>query len=448
MGKTRKAQFDCDGQAVSGGTAILALLLAVYALFAARLDRFSVSPAIAFVAIGLLLSDDALGLIAFEPAAEAVRLLAELALTLLLFADASSVRRRALRHDVGPIVRLLLVGLPLTIVLGTLSAAFLFPGIPLGVALLIGASLAPTDAALGQAVVTNRAVPPRVRRLLNVESGLNDGIATPFVFLALGLATAEASGYSGWLADALIDFGIGAGAGVVLGLVGGWSLRMAVERGWASGASSQLFALALAASCYLVASAVGGNGFIAAFVGGLAFGVGSGHRESQAVEFTETQGSLLAIGVWSAFGLLLAGHLQTDLWNVNAIVYAVLSLTIVRMLPVAIALVGARFHPGTVLFVGWFGPRGLASIVFLIIGFEGLREAGIDTGPLVGALAWTVLLSVILHGLSAGPLARRYGRMARRLPATAPELADTVEPTPGRLAWASDRHRQTQPTAG
>ena len=433
---------------MNGGLAIFALLLALYALFAARLDRSSVSPAIAFVAIGLLLSDDVLGLIQFEPAAEAVKLLAEIALTLVLFTDASSVRRRALAHDVGPILRLLLVGLLLTIVLGTLAAVALFPGISLGVALLIGAALAPTDAALGQAVVSDRAVPARVRRLLNVESGLNDGIATPFVFLALGLATAEATGHSGWAADALVDFVIGGATGVVFGLAGGWALKLATERGWASGTSRQLFVLALALACYLVASAIGGNGFIAAFVGGLAFGIGSSHKEVKAVEFTEAQGSLLAIGVWTAFGLLLAGHLQTDLWNVNAILFATLSLTVVRMLPVAIALLGTRFHSATVLFMGWFGPRGLASIVFLIIGLEGLGEAGIDVGPLLAAVTWTVLLSVVLHGITAAPLAKRYGRVADQLPATAPELADSLEPTPRRLAWSHDRHVSTDPMAG
>lgn len=433
---------------MNGGLAIFALLLAAYALFAARLDRLSVSPAIAFVAIGLLLSDDVLGLVEFEPGAEAVKLLAEIALTLVLFTDASTVRRRALAHDVVPIARLLIVGLLLTIVFGMLVAVGLFPGVSLGVALLIGAALAPTDAALGQAVVTDKAVPPRVRRLLNVESGLNDGIATPFVFLAIGLATAEATGHSGWAADALIDFAIGAGTGVVLGLVGGWLLKVAAERGWASGTSSQLFALALAVSCYLVASAIGGNGFIAAFIGGLAFGVGSSHKEAQAVEFTEAQGSLLAIGVWTALGLLLAGHLQTDLWNVNAVLFAVLSLTVVRMVPVAIALFGTRFHPATVLFMGWFGPRGLASIVFLIIGLEELSEAGIDVGPLLAAVTWTVLLSVVLHGVTARPLAQRYGRVARQLPADAPELADTVEPAPRRLAWSHHRHEPTQPLAG
>ena len=420
--------------------ALLALLLAAYALFAARLERYSISPAMAFVAIGLVMSEDVLGPISVEPGAEPVKLLAEAALTLLLFVDASEVRGRALRHDAGPIARLLIVGLLGTIVLGALGAALLFPGISFGLALLVGSALAPTDAALGQPVVTNPAVPARVRRLLNVESGLNDGIATPFVFLAVGLATTEATGHVGWLAEAAVDVLLGVLVGVGLGYAGGRLLALARRLGWASGASRQLFVLALAAACYVASLAVGGNGFVAAFVGGLAFGAGKGADASRVVRFTETQGTLLAIGVWTCFGLVLAGELGSSLWNVQAIAFALLSLTIFRMLPVAIALLGARFQPVTVLFIGWFGPRGLASIVFLIIGLEGLHEAGVDAGPLAAAVAWTVLLSVMLHGLSAGPLAKRYGRRADDLPTGAPELADAIEPLTPRHSWP----RETQ----
>ena len=418
--------------------ALLGLLLAGYALVAARLDKLSIGPAIAFLVIGLVLSQEALGFVSFEPTTELVKLLAEAALALLLFADASQVPGKALRHDLQPILRLLLIGLPLTIVVGSVGAWRVVPGVSLGLALLIGSSLAPTDAALGQPVVTNPAVPPRVRRLLNVESGLNDGIATPFVFLALALAASEGTGQGGWLASALTDFAIGLAVGGVLGLAGGFLLDVALARGWASPASSRLFVLALAAACYLVAISLDGNGFIAAFVGGLAYGIGSRNREERAVRFTETQGSLLEIGVWTSFGLILAGEVRTDLWNANAMLYAILSLTAFRMVPVAAALLGSRFRLRTVLFMGWFGPRGLASIVFLIIGLDGLHEAGVDVGPFAAAVTWTVLLSVLAHGISAGPLAKRYGAWANSLSDRDEELADTQEPAPPRLAWAHE----------
>ena len=220
----------------------------------------------------------------------------------------------------------------------------MFPSISIGLALLIGASLAPTDAALGQPVVTNPSVPARIRRVLNVESGLNDGIATPFVFFALALATAEGAGATGICRGRLVAIVVGLVAGVAIGMAGGWLLRLADRKNSTSALSRQLFVLALAGSCYLVSVTFGGNGFIAAFVGGLAFGTGSGGSEDSAVRFTETQGSLLAIGVWLSFGLVLAGELSTTtLWDIRAIAYAVLSLTLIRMIPVAIALLGEPF---------------------------------------------------------------------------------------------------------
>jgi sodium/hydrogen antiporter len=423
---------------MAGELAFLALMLAAYALVAARLDRLSISAALAFVLIGVVSSDGVLGLVSAHPDMEAVKLLAEGALTLLLFADAAEIRRKALRHDVGLIVRLLAIGLPLTVVLGTVGAALLFPGVTLGLALLVASTLAPTDAALGQPVVTNPNVPSRVRRVLNVESGLNDGIATPLVFLAIGLAGAEATGHSGWLVDAIVASAIGALIGIVLGFGGGILLDRATDAGWTSAASSRLFVLALAVACYLLAGSLGGNGFIAAFIGGLAFGIGSHHHEEHALRFTETQGSLLAIGVWATFGLLLGGQLEPGLWDARAVAYAVLSLTIIRMVPVALGLLGTGLRTTTVLFIGWFGPRGLASIVFLIIGLEGLDEAGVRAGPLAAAVAWTVLLSVILHGITAGPLAARYGKVAGTFPPEAPELVGTEEPATTRAGWAGE----------
>lgn len=414
---------------------IVALLIAGFSLVAGALSRRSIGPAFAFVAIGILLSDDVFGPITLEPTAEPVKLLAEATLTLLLFADASTIELNALRRDARPVVRLLTVGLLLTIVAGTVSAGLLFPGISLGLALLIGAALAPTDAALGQPVVTDRAVPARIRRILNVESGLNDGIATPFVILAISLAGAEASGGGGWLGESVLETLIGVGVGVLLGFLGGAALTLADSRRWTSAVSRKLFVLTLAVSCYLLSVAVGGNGFIAAFVGGLAFGAGSRQREEGAVQFTETQGSLLAIGVWTAFGLSLAGQFLGDLFDPRAILYAVLSLTALRMVPVALALIGLRFDRRTVLFVGWFGPRGLASIVFLVLGLESLEGAGVDTGPLAATVTWTVLLSVVLHGLTAGPLAARYGRAMDALPEGAPEREPADEPSAPRQTW-------------
>jgi NhaP-type Na+/H+ or K+/H+ antiporter len=416
--------------------ALLALLVAGYALVAARLERLSIGPSLVFLVIGIVLSDDVFGWISLQPSAEGVKLLTEVTLTLLLFADASTIRAGALRQDAATVARLLVVGLLLTILLGTVGALLLFPGLSLGMAMLISASLAPTDAALGQPVVTNSSVPARVRRVLSVESGLNDGIATPFVFMALALATTEATEGGGGLAGALTEVAIGIAAGVAIGLIGGFLLALADRRRWTSPVSRKLLVLALAMGCYLVAVSAGGNGFIAAFVGGLAFGAGTRQRAEDAVHFTEAQGSLLAIGVWCAFGLAVAGRVLTSLWDPAAIAYAVLSLTVIRMVPVAIALLGEHYRPLTVLFIGWFGPRGLASIVFLVIGLSGLEEVGVDPGPLPAAIVWAVLLSVVLHGLTAGPFAARYGRAMAALEPGAPELEEATVPQASRTSWA------------
>ena len=416
------------------GLALVALLVAAYALVAARLERLSISSAFAFVVIGILVSEDFLGILALDPEAESVKLIAEITLALVLFGDASSVDLKGLRLDAGPVVRLLVPGLLLTIVFGTVLALGLFPGITLGLALLIGAALAPTDAALGQPVITDQRVPARIRRILNVESGLNDGIATPFVYLALALAAAEATGSEVSIGGAVVDGLIGAVAGIVVGGVGGWLLLVADRRAWTSPASRQLAVLALSIGSYLVAIALGGNGFIAAFVGGLSFGVTTGHRAEDAVDFTETQGSLLAIIVWTVFGITVGGSLIAGGVNVPAIAYALLSLTVVRMVPVALALIGVRFQPATVAFIGWFGPRGLASIVFLIIALEGLQAAGQQTDVLVASIGWTVLLSVVLHGLTAVSLARLYGDRISATAGDIPERELSEQPQPALSA--------------
>ena len=410
------------------GLALVALLVAGYSLVAARLERLSISPAFAFVVIGILVSEDFLGILVLDPEAESVKMIAEITLALVLFGDASSVELKGLRQDAGPVFRLLVPGLLLTIVFGTVLSLGLFPGITLGLALLIGAALAPTDAALGQPVITDQRVPARIRRILNVECGLNDGIATPFVYLALALAAAEATGSEVSIGGAVSEGLIGAAAGIVVGAAGGWLLMAADRREWASQPSRQLAVLALAIGSYLVALAMGGNGFIAAFVGGLAFGVVTRQRAEDAVAFTEAQGSLLAIVVWTIFGITVGGSLIAGGLDLPAIAFAILSLTVVRMAPVALALQGCRFQLATVGFIGWFGPRGMASIVFMIIAVEGLHGSHQDTNVVVAAIGWTVLLSVVLHGFTAVPLARRYGARIASIQGDIPERELSDEP--------------------
>jgi NhaP-type Na+/H+ or K+/H+ antiporter len=273
----------------------------------------------------------------------------------------------------------------------------------------VATALAPTDAALGVPVVTNRAVPARVRRLLSVEGGLNDGIATPVVVLALaGAASAEGLEGSPGVAAALLDLVIGVGAGVAVAGTGGALLRWARHRRWVAEDFAGIAVLALALAAYAGALALGGNGFVAAFCGGLAFRALAGRRGPAELAFTEQTGSLVSLLVWLGFGAVAAPAVLDHVgWA--TVGYAVLSLTVVRMVPVALALVGAGLDRDAVLFVGWFGPRGLASLLFALLALE---ELGSDADPAVAVIAVTVLLSVVAHGVTAGPLATRYGRAA------------------------------------
>ncbi len=411
---------------MSGATALVAVFVA-YGLIASRLDRWLITAPIFFVATGLVLGPSGVGVLPGLES-ETTLLITELTLGVLLFADAATVRLREVEGDARLPVRLLLVGLPLTIALGTLAARLLFPEAGWAAAALIASILAPTDAALGLAVVTNPVVPARIRRALNVESGLNDGIATPFVTLFLTLLIAEEGLGSGhWAAEAAKEIGLALVAAVAVGVLGGRLLVVARRLGWTSAISEQLVVLSLSLLAYMGAVAMGGNGFVAAFVGGLLFGASTSSRLHEPVEFTETVGLFASFFVWTVFGALFVGPVLSGDIEPIAILYAVISLTIVRMAPVAAALTGAGLRRDTVAFMGWFGPRGLASVVFTLIAVEDLHGAGPSVEPLVELATWTILLSVIAHGLSAGPLAGAYGRRLRGAGAI-PELAEAPEP--------------------
>jgi NhaP-type Na+/H+ or K+/H+ antiporter len=384
--------------------AIIAGLVFVWGTLSARLERFDMTAPIVFTVAGVLLTHGPLAPLGIAPSAEAVKILAELTLTLVLFSDASRVGLRQLQPDRGLYLRLLGIGLPVSIGLGTL-AAFILPGVQsVWLALLIGAALAPTDAALGAPVMVNRAVPARIRRLINIESGLNDGIATPIVMVAIaGLSIVGPVGDIG-PGKAVAQLALGLLAGAMIGGGGGWLIKLARGRGWVAEGFAGAAVLGLALCCYASSVALDGNGFIAAFIGGLAFTAAGGPAATM-VPFVEETGALFSLLVWLVFGAVwMVPSLQALTWQ--AALYAVLSLTVVRMLPVALALAGTGLGRPAALFIGWFGPRGLASIVFGLIALEELAEP--PTAALT-VIAFTVLLSVLAHGLSADPLAKRYG---------------------------------------
>jgi NhaP-type Na+/H+ or K+/H+ antiporter len=391
--------------------AIVAALVFAWGAVSARLERFDVTAPITFVIAGLVLTHGPLAVLGVVPSHEAVKVLAEATLVLVLFSDASRVGLRDLRAELGLCLRLLGIGLPLTIGLGMLLALALFGGINIWLALLIGAALAPTDAALGAGVMVNRAVPARIRRLINVESGLNDGIATPFVLVAVAGAGAAAHESGTGPGEAVAELVLGLAVGAVVGGAGGWLVRLGRRRDWSAEGFAGAAVLGLAVCAYASAVALHGNGFIAAFAGGLAFGSMAGRRGEPLVPFVEETGALVSLLVWLAFGVVAVAPMFEHLtWQL--VVYAVLSLTVVRMAPVALALAGARLGWASTAFVGWFGPRGLASVVFALIALEDLGEKA--ASPAVAVITATVLLSVIAHGVSAEPLARRYGAASGR----------------------------------
>jgi sodium/hydrogen antiporter len=408
-----------------GGLTALAVVVVAYTLVASRLDRWWITGPMVFVAAGVILGPGGLDVLPLSLTNETVLTITELTLALLLFSDASTVRLQEVEGDAGLPRRLLFVGLPLTVVVGALLAYLIFPEVGLAAAALIATILAPTDAALGLAVVTNKAVPVRIRRALNVESGLNDGIATPLVTLFIAVVAAEEGlGDTAWGLEALKQIGLAILAAVVVGYLGGKLLAFANERGWTSAVSDQIAILALALLAYQGAVTVGGNGFIAAFAGGILFGAATRQRLAEPVEFTETLGLSGSFLVWSLFGALFVGELLTGDLAAQPIIYALLSLTVIRMVPVAIALLGTQLRRSTVAFMGWFGPRGLASVVFTLLALEEIERGG---AMLLQTVTWTILLSVVLHGISASPLAARYGASIAKA-GKVPEKAPAGEP--------------------
>jgi len=424
------------------GLTILAVVFAVYALVAGRLDRLSITAPMVFMVAGGILGPGGTDLLKVSLSNETTLTITEITLALLLFADAATVPFRDVEDDASLPSRLLFIGLPLTMVLGTVLAYLMEPSIGWAAAALVATILAPTDAALGLSVVTNRAVPARIRRALNVESGLNDGLATPFVTLFLAIVISEeSSGTEGWAVAALTQIGLAVAAAVAVGLVGGWLVSWAIAHGWTSGVSEQLAVLSLAVLAYMGSVAIGGNGFVAAFLGGLLFGQATKGRLDGPVEFSETVGLFMSFFVWTLFGALFVGPVLAGQTSWKAITYAVLSLTVVRMLPVTLSLLGLGLRRSTWLFMGWFGPRGLASVVFTLVALEDLRSGSPAQGdPLFQVATWTILLSVVAHGVTAGLLAPRYGARIRSL-GDVPELASAREPRMRRRSLARHRSR-------
>ncbi|MGA8208927.1 MAG: cation:proton antiporter [Nocardioidaceae bacterium] len=414
-------------------TELLVIAAAVYgfALVSRRLSMSPVTAPMVFTAVGLTVGDAGLEWFDLGLEGEAVSILIEATLVLVLFTDAIRIDLRKLRKESRFPARLLGVGLPLTLLLGTGAAWLLFPAFTLVEAALLAAVLTPTDAALGQAVVSDRRLPVRLRQGLNVESGLNDGLMVPIVTITLAVSASEAGGTGGWGEFVVRQIGFGLLLGVGMGAVGGRLLHLRAVAGRVEGIYRQLATIAIAAGAYASAELLGGNGFIAVFTAGLAFGHLAREQCSGVQDFTEDEGELLNAITFIVFGAVLAGPaLEAVSWQILG--YVTLSLTVVRMAPVVLALAGTRTLVETRLFAGWFGPRGLASILFALIVLEQLDST--QTDVIFDCAIWTVLVSVFAHGLTASPWATRLAKRLSAAPGTQPELAPAPEmPTRRRL---------------
>ena len=424
---------------------VLAVVIFAFGLVSRRLEGTVLTAPMVFVVAGAIFGPGGLGLVGFGLDDHTVLLVGEIALAIVLFAAAASINLSSLRQNEGLPLRLLCIGMPLTIALGAAGAVLLLTDLTFWEAAIVGAVLAPTDAALGQAVVSNPRVPLRVRQALDVEAGLNDGLSVPFLalFLTLAVAVEELQPASFWIRFALEQIGLGTLVGVGVGLAGGWLVSLASKREWMTGTFQRLALLALALIAWALADQIGGNGFIAAFVGGLAMGPTVERVGERLIRFTEAEGQLLNLSVFFIFGVLVIGLIRPLSWEVT--LYALLSLTLVRILPVAVSLVGTRLRGASMLFTGWFGPRGLASIVLgLIVVAEAPQLAGREEIQAVVAL--TVLLSVLLHGVTAAPLSEAFARRVDLMAVDAPEKGGTLEvPTRGDLVPSSGSQGQMRP---
>ncbi|WP_426244822.1 cation:proton antiporter [Nocardioides sp. LHG3406-4] len=397
---------------MSATMAVFALVVIAFVALSARAARAYVSAPMVFMLAGFVLGNTSF----YDLEATGIKAVAEATLALLLFHGAAELRPRDLFTESFLTGRLLLVALPMTVVGTFLLVRLLFPGIDVWLAVVLAAALAPTDSTLSAATVLNPRVPTRVRRMLSLESGLNDGLATPVVLFAIAAAAgiSDGPGNSHGALRALLAVAIGVAFGSLTGRAAGRVLRTARRRGWAEDNLLPLAVLVIPLLCYYGADVLGGNGFMAAFIAGTTYATthASAAEASGDLELTRLTSALLAGAAWMLFGAATATYLAS-LVHWRTLLVAVLSLTVLRMAPVALSLAGSGIRGPTRLFVGWFGPRGLPSVVFALIANDALVGwPGADT--VVATIAAAVVISVLAHGLTAPPWSESYAAWARR----------------------------------
>ena len=396
---------------------IIAVLVLLYGYISQGLSRLNISGPMVFVGLGLLISPLGLDISKVDIDAEFVTIIVEIALVLVLFSDAALLCLKSLRHSWQLPTRLLLIGLPLTIIAGTFIAQMIFPNQPAIYMLLLALLLTPTDAALGKAVVSDIKVPKDIRSTINIESGLNDGIVFPLVITVIAMITSgltEASGGdSSWLSNVFTQVSVGALVGASIGYLGSKMSQFSISRNLMVASYKNLVPIALALLAFYLAETFQGNGFIAAFFAGLLAGNTCEQTREHIENFAESEGELLVLISFFLFGLAFVPNI-IEYVTVEVCLYAFLSLTVLRMIPVIICLIGAKLITGkldfsTMTFIAWFGPRGIASILYvLIVAHEMGADKGLET--VYATVMVTVLMSIFAHGISAQPLANWYSK--------------------------------------
>ncbi len=388
---------------------ILALIIVSYALFAGKIEKGPISGPIVFLTFGLLLGPLAFHILNVKFNKEAYLIISEIALAIVLFHDASQTNLKILNYNKNFPIRLLLIGLPLSIIAGYFFGLAIFKNFNWVELALLSAALAPTDAALGEPVVTNKKVPSKIREALNVESGLNDGICVPIVLLLFALKSTtgdEDVNFAYGLRLFVEQIGIGVAVGIVMGWLGHFGVTFAIKKGWVEVAWKPVIIVMLAIATFSLAQATGGSGFIASFVGGLAFGRYYKQNKEELLESSSGYGKILSALVWIVFGSVITGYVFKH-FTFEVLLYAIGSVTVIRIIPVLLVLMGTRINFYERLFIAWFGPRGLASIVF---GSMILEEALPHGETVVVTICLTILLSVFAHGITATPMVNLFTR--------------------------------------
>ena len=378
----------------------IALLFFIFGLLSKRIQNSYVTLPLLFMLSGMFLGTGFADIINLPMTNKAVRIIAELTLVVVLFTDASRIPIYRLKKSHNIPVRLLLISLPLMIIFGTIVAKFFFPSLSIAEAAIIGCILAPTDPALAQTIITFRFVPSRIRQSINIESGLNDGLVLPFlaIFISLASIIEKNITFTSGMYFLFMQIVGGIFIGWIIAFIGGKLLVFAYKKKWTDTTFEKIAALAIALLSYSLASIISSNGFIAAFISGITIAVTAPSICRPIHEFAAAEGKMLLLLLFLLFGAVFVGPLL-PLMNLPIITYALISLIVLRPLATSIGLIKTKLKWESLVYLGWFGPRGIASIVFGLMVLENTHLEKNEEIFLVMTAA--VFLSIILHGLSS-----------------------------------------------